>query len=367
MALIGWALRIDALQRVDPALPPMVPNTALMVALLAAAISLDAAGSCLARRTRALACGAVLLLAGATLAQYLLGVDLGIDGLLSAGASEGAGRFPGRPSPQSALALALLAGAVLAARSRSRWAPRVAPALAWAAAATVTAALLGYLLGAQYVYDSSTAFRMGVPSLASLALLSIAVFCLSPDAAPASWYVEQTRGAAVARQIMPRALLLPVLAATIAARGAEGGAWSDEVGLGLLALAALGVIQAIVAGGVTAANRGQALREALERESRAERRRFTTLTSRAPFGIFETDAAGTTTYANEALLEIVAANPDGDLHAAIVDAVHPDDRERVLLQWRDGAARGQDFTGEYRVLRPTGELRRHAPHPADRR
>jgi diguanylate cyclase (GGDEF)-like protein/PAS domain S-box-containing protein len=357
LVLVGWALQVDVLQRFDPALPPMVPNTALMAALLGAAIMLHGAAARGARHTTTVACVAVLLLSVVTLAQYVLGTDLRIDRLLSVGASEGAARFPGRPSPQCALALALLAGAVLATQAQGRWRERVAPALAWAAAATVTVALLGYLLGVQYVYDGSTPFRMGVPSLASLALITIAVFSLSPDSAPASWYVGQTMGASVARQIMPRALLLPLIAAMIVARGAQSGAWSDEVALGLLALAALGVIQALVAGGVTASDRSEALREALEREGRAERRRFATLTSRAPIGIFETDATGRATYANEALLEMVGVDLDSALHGAIADAVHRDDRERVLLEWRDGAIQGRDFTSEYRFVRPTGEVR----------
>jgi diguanylate cyclase (GGDEF)-like protein/PAS domain S-box-containing protein len=357
LVLVGWALQIEVLQRVDPALPPMVPNSALMAGLLGVAICLHVAGSPVARYAPTLVCGAIVVLGGATLAQYALGADLGIDRLLSMGASDGAARFHGRPAPQSALALLLLAGAVLARRSGGGWARRVAAALAWAAAATVTAALLSYLLGVQYVYDGSTPFRMGVPSLASLVLLSVAVFCLSPDCAPASWYAQATTGASVARQMMPRALLLPVVAATIAARGAQSGAWSDEFALGLLAIAALGSIQALIAGGVAAADRSEALREALERESRAQRRRFATLTSRAPIGIFETDVTGRVTYVNEALLEIVGLELDGVLHGALADAVHPDDREGVLLQWRDGAMRGQDLTSEYRFVRPTGEVR----------
>jgi PAS domain S-box-containing protein len=357
VVLAGWALEIDVLARVYPTLPPMVPNTALMAVLLGAAIVLHGTAVRSARHTTTVICVAVLLLSVVTLAQYVLGTDLRIDRLLRLGASEGAARFPGRPSPQCALALALLAGAVLATQAQGRWRERVAPALAWAAAATVTAALLSYLLGVQYIYDGSTAFRMGVPSLVSLGLMTVAVFCLMPDSAPTSWYTRRTPSAAVARHVMPRALLLPVVAATIVARGAQDGWWSNEFALCLLALAALGVIQVVVAGGVAASLRHEEVREALERESRAERRRFETLTSRAPIGIFETDATGRTTYANDALLEIVGVDLDTALRGGISAALHPDDRKRLRDGWPPRASQGQNFTGEYRFLRPTGEVR----------
>jgi diguanylate cyclase (GGDEF)-like protein/PAS domain S-box-containing protein len=357
LVLTGWALQIDVLTRVYPTLPPMVPNTALMAALLGAAIVLHGIAARSARHTTTVICGAVLLLSVVTLAQYVLGTDLRIDRLLNVGASEGAARFAGRPSPQVALALALLAGAVLGTRAQGPWRERVAPALAWAAAAIVTAALLSYLLGVQYISDGSTAFRMGVPSLVSLGLMTVAVFCLMPDSAPTSWYTRRTPSAAVARHIMPRALLLPVVAATIVARGTQSGAWSTEFALCLLALAALGVIQVVIAGGVAASRRHEELREALERASRAERRRFETLTSRAPIGIFETDAMGRTTYANDALLEIVGLDLDTALRGGISAALHPDDRERLRDGWPANAPQGQTFTGEYRFLRPTGEVR----------
>ena len=357
LVLAGWALEIDVLARVHPALPPMVPNTALMTALLGVAIVLHGAAARGVRRTTTVVCVAVLLLAVVTLVEYVLGADLRVDRLLSVGASEGAARFPGRPSPQSVLGLALLAGSLLGVQAQGPWIRRVAPVLTWAAAATVTAALLSYLLGVQYISDGSTAFRMGVPSLVALALMTVALFCLMPDCTPTSWYTRQTPSAAMARHIMPRALLLPVVAAVIVARGAQTGAWSDEFALCLLALAALGVIQVVIAGGVAASLRNEELREALERESRAERRRFATLTSRAPIGIFETDAAGRTTYANAALLEIVGVDLDTVLAGGIAEALHPGDRERVLDGWPPKAAKGQTFAGEYRFLRPTGEIR----------
>ena len=358
LVLVGWALQVDVLQRFHPALPPMVPNSALMAVLLGTATCFVAGGWHFARAAATLACGTVVLLGGATLVQHIMGVDLGIDGLLNVGASERGSRFQGRPSPQSAVAFVVLAGAVLARRAgRSTWTQRVAPALAWAAAATVIAALLGYLLGVQYIYDGSTPFRIGIPVLVSLALLSIAVFCLMPDRAPASWYAGQTASAAVARQIMPLAVLLPIGAATVAARGAQSGAWSDELALGILALAALGVTQVLIAGGVAASNRNERLREALERESRADRRRFTTLTSRAPVGIFETDATGRTTYANDALLEIVGVDLPTALRDGFARALHPDDRENVLGMVRACAEHARDFTHECRVLQPGGEVR----------
>jgi hypothetical protein len=55
--LVGWALDVEVLRRVDPALPPMVPNTALLTGMLGAAIVLHARGSRVARHTTTLVCG----------------------------------------------------------------------------------------------------------------------------------------------------------------------------------------------------------------------------------------------------------------------------------------------------------------------
>jgi hypothetical protein len=153
----------------------MAPNIALMAAVLGGAMCLHAAGSRFVPRATTLACVAVLLLGGATLAQYVLSVDLGIERLPS-GASEGCRAFQGarlrRPrSPWSCWRARSSRGGPVAA-GRSAWRPcsRGPQSPPW------RGTLLSYLLGVQYVYDGFTPFRMGVPSLASLALTNIAVF-----------------------------------------------------------------------------------------------------------------------------------------------------------------------------------------------
>jgi diguanylate cyclase (GGDEF)-like protein/PAS domain S-box-containing protein len=156
---------------------------------------------------------------------------------------------------------------------------------------------------------------------------------------------------------VPWALPIALLAGTVAARGGKSGASSKGFALCLLALAALGAIQALIAGGVTASDRNEELRDALEHESRADRRRFMTLTTQVPIGIFETDATGHTTYANEALLEVAGVDLRSALSGGIERALHPDDRARVASAWRTCADQGLDFTHEHRFVHPSGALR----------
>lgn len=75
---------------------------------------------------------------------------------------------------------------------------------------------------------------------------------------------------------------------------------------------------------------------------------FRSLTEVAPIGIFRTDAAGRCLYVNERWrimtdMDAVAAAGDG-----WADAIHPDDRERVIDEWNAAVTHQQQFRCEYR-------------------
>ena len=98
-------------------------------------------------------------------------------------------------------------------------------------------------------------------------------------------------------------------------------------------------------------------RHRAERELRASEQRFTRLATRAPVGIFMTDAAGSFTFVNHHYLQITGVAAEHALGQGWIRVLHADDRVRVVHEWSRAAEAGTAFHGEHRVLRPDGELR----------
>ncbi|MEO8348639.1 MAG: PAS domain-containing sensor histidine kinase, partial [Acidobacteriota bacterium] len=116
LVLLGWALDIEALKTFVPGLVTMKANTAASFVLLGVALWLVTS----ARRDRAVsrivaAAALVVGLVGAiTVAEYVLGRNLGIDQLLAHEAVGAAGTsHPGRMAPHTAACFVLLAAALL--------------------------------------------------------------------------------------------------------------------------------------------------------------------------------------------------------------------------------------------------------------
>jgi PAS domain S-box-containing protein len=98
-------------------------------------------------------------------------------------------------------------------------------------------------------------------------------------------------------------------------------------------------------------------RKAAEDALRASESRFRTLAEFAPVGIFMTNARGENVYVNERWRQLTGRPPGEAMGSGWLNAVHPEDRSRVLAE-RDAAwAAGLEFDGQYRYLRPDGTIR----------
>ncbi len=107
--LIGWMLDIASLKSVLPGLVTMKPNTALAFVLSGVSLWLSLSGARTdarqAQRRIAQACAVIVVVIGLlTLAEYVSGLDLGIDQRLFAEPSGAVGTVtPGRMAPTTAL------------------------------------------------------------------------------------------------------------------------------------------------------------------------------------------------------------------------------------------------------------------------
>ena len=91
-------------------------------------------------------------------------------------------------------------------------------------------------------------------------------------------------------------------------------------------------------------------------ELRKSEERYRTLASISPVGIFRTDAAGSTTYVNPKWCEISGLSFNEALGDGWLEAIHPDDKERLREGWRKSAELHKASFSDYRFVRPDGTI-----------
>ena len=99
-------------------------------------------------------------------------------------------------------------------------------------------------------------------------------------------------------------------------------------------------------------------RRQVERALRESESRFRSLAASSPLGIVYADASGRVTYANRRWLDICGLTPEEALDGPKWQTVHPDDLDRIDAASLEALENGREFTGEYRIVRPDGEVRR---------
>jgi PAS domain S-box-containing protein len=97
-------------------------------------------------------------------------------------------------------------------------------------------------------------------------------------------------------------------------------------------------------------------RKQAEEALRASELRFRTLTAHAPVGIFTTDPEGNYVFVNECWCEMAGLSSGQARGRDWACALHPEDRERVVHEWRAAAEAGRQFADEYRFLTPDGKV-----------
>ena len=89
---------------------------------------------------------------------------------------------------------------------------------------------------------------------------------------------------------------------------------------------------------------------------RASESRFRTLTAHAPVGIFMTDQKGDCLFVNECWCEFAGLSLEEAQGQGWVQALHPDDKERIFEEWYAVIAAAQPFDDEFRFRTPQGKI-----------
>ncbi|HKV72559.1 MAG TPA: sensor histidine kinase [Gemmatimonadales bacterium] len=234
-ALIGWRFDVAVLTTVVPGWPSMKVNTAL--ALVLAGVSLwISVSSGAGYRTRLVgaACAVVVcLIATLTLAEYLLGRDLGIDQIFIQDPTTI--WSPGRPGVNSAFQFFVLSFALMFGSSRqlSPWLRESFGLMVMVGASIV---LLGYLYSAAELTNDASPTQMALHT--ALAFLALATGVLvRDDSGPVMTVLTSPGpGGSLARKLLPRLIVALVLIGALRLAGERMGWYGLELGLSLLVL-----------------------------------------------------------------------------------------------------------------------------------
>ena len=238
---LGWFTGTDDLTRVSPSLASMKLTTATCVVAVGLAILVKRSRRPGARVVALSLAGGVAALCVVALAQYALGTTYDIDNWFGLDPGRVGGDPPGRMSVATACGLLLLCVALYLGHEYRYWASQMC-ATACGVLAGVT--LVGYLYGADSLYDIGAFRSISLTTSLSLLLGAIGVVLRHADEGYASLISGNTVGGIIVRRILPVSLLVPIIAG-----GAVVHVQPDEVAqesAGLIAIAAslVGVVSA---------------------------------------------------------------------------------------------------------------------------
>jgi signal transduction histidine kinase len=269
VVLVAWLFDISSLKGLRPGLPTMKANTALCFMLSGGTLVL-VGFSRPTRLTRWAAwagAGLVILLSGPTLAQYVFGVDLGIDQLLVRDRTLGVELgYPGRMAPNTAFCFLLLGGALLTLELKTQVVGWPAQYLAALAGIISMVGFVGYLYGLREFSGVSRYTQMAVHTTVCLLLLSVGVFTVRPDRGFMKVITRSGLGGVLSRWLLPPAFILPILLAGLVLTGYRAEAYSLPFAMALIATVNVLSFAGLVWGAAFALDRTEARRLRIEEE-----------------------------------------------------------------------------------------------------
>ena len=236
LVLGGWVLDLPSLKGPVAGLVQMKANAAIGLFAMGFSLLLLTLRPSRGRRVvAALAGGAAVLIGALTLAEYLLGHNLGIDELFFMDEHGDATVHPGRPAPQTAIEFLCLGTAlvVLSGRKASR---RVVDSLTGLAFMIALFAILGYAYGAPGLSRLPSLTPMALHTAIACLILCIGVAASRDESLFVGALMGGRSGSVVARRLLPLFLLLVPALGWLRLEGEVAGFYSRATGVALLVL-----------------------------------------------------------------------------------------------------------------------------------
>jgi len=226
IALIGWALDVDAMRAIHPAVGAIKVNAAISFVFVGLALVLVLRTQRQhVRASRALS-SVVSVVGALTLLEYVPGADFGIDDVLF---SDEATLFsPGRMSPISAAAFVAIGLALICLDTRGRAGHVAAQVLALGAGFVSLLALLGNVYGVRALYTIGGYEEVALNPAVALTVCSSSILCARPTRGVMAVVASEGPGGALARRLLPAAILVPAAIGALVILGEQTGLFDVE-------------------------------------------------------------------------------------------------------------------------------------------
>jgi signal transduction histidine kinase len=238
LVLLGWQIEAPLLRSVLPGAPPTTPLTAVILLSLAAALwcarrALLADANTGWRWICWVVCAAVLGLCLWILIQYAAGLGPSLEVLLfSDEVLSFGGRYPGRPSPHTALTgLSLALGTSLTLLPASR-AQRAAQTLILLGGLLPWMALFGYvsLSSPFYALPDSPSTGMSPITASAYLVLVAGLLGLRPEHGLMALFRARSTGGQIVRLLLPTTIVGPMFMGWLSIYGRESGVFDSATG-----------------------------------------------------------------------------------------------------------------------------------------
>jgi signal transduction histidine kinase len=241
VVLVGWHFDIIVLRRLLPGVPQTTPLSAVTLILLGIALILArrAVGN-QAARGFTVACTAVATLVIVLMAwagvHYVLRLDGNIELLLYPElVRDNGGIYPGRPSPQTVIAVILIAGAIGLAPRPSWRTKRWVLGLMLAGLILPWLAMFGYASSTNPFYALTYNPQTGMSPLTAMMciILSVGVLAIRPGEGLLGVLLAPTAGGHMVRRLLPIVLIIPLFFGWLVTYGRSASFFDTATGFAL--------------------------------------------------------------------------------------------------------------------------------------
>ena len=360
VVVLGWILDVRILKGFLPGLISMKINTALGFVLAGYGLS-RMARERLERRDVAVAaaCAAAICALGMlTLVEHFTALDLGIDQALVRDAREdGNPGRPGRIAPVTAFNFVLVGVALLCLGSGRRVFRIGRQAAIVLVAMTSLIAMTAYLMDVSLLPGYS---QMALHTAAGFFALCIALLCVRPEGSLMDVLLDDHAGGVATRRLLPVVIVLPVLFGWLRLEGERAGLYDTATGTLLMTTAIVMSLAFLVWSNGRSFSRADEKRRRAEHELRASETRWQELADAMPQIVWSGSAEGWIDYFNQRWVNYTGVAPDLPLAHQLVAAMHPDEVEAALDEWRYAVENRLNYECALRFRRASdGEYRWH--------